>query len=93
MRRFYDPEIVGDTPESVEFRGMQNLLTALGGRLGGAKGKVGGWVGWGLAGRGLDTVWMGAGRRRGVCVLVAFCGAACPGQWVCPLGQINKQAT
>lgn len=32
--KFYDPEIVGDTPESVEYNGMQNLLDALGERLG-----------------------------------------------------------
>lgn len=32
--KFYDPEVVGDTPESVELNGMKNLLAALGSRLG-----------------------------------------------------------
>lgn len=27
--KFYDPEIVGDTPETVEFRGLQNLVHVL----------------------------------------------------------------
>ncbi len=27
--KFYDPEIVGDTPETVEFRGLQNLVNVL----------------------------------------------------------------
>lgn len=31
--KFYDPEIVGDTPESVEYRGMQNLLSLVKARL------------------------------------------------------------
>lgn len=32
--KFYDPEIVGDTPETVEFRGMQHLVNAVRPRLG-----------------------------------------------------------
>lgn len=31
--KFYDPEVEGDTPESVEYRGMQNVLQALKNRL------------------------------------------------------------
>lgn len=27
--KFYDPEVVGSSPESVEFRGIQNLLAAV----------------------------------------------------------------
>ena len=27
--KFYEPEVVGDTPEAVEFRGIQNLLSAV----------------------------------------------------------------
>jgi len=33
--KFYDPEIVGDTPESVEYKGMKSLLGMVGGKLGG----------------------------------------------------------
>lgn len=32
--KFFDPEIVGDTPETVEYRGMQNLMGAVRHRLG-----------------------------------------------------------
>lgn len=32
--KFFDPEIVGDTPETVEFKGMQNLLEAVEASLG-----------------------------------------------------------
>lgn len=32
--KFFDPEIVGDTPETVEFKGMRNLLDAVAGHLG-----------------------------------------------------------
>jgi hypothetical protein len=32
--KFYDPQIVGNTPESVELGGMRNLLAALGPKLG-----------------------------------------------------------
>lgn len=39
--KFYDPEIVGNTPESVEYDGMKSLLGMVGGNLGG-KGKSGG---------------------------------------------------
>lgn len=27
--KFYDPQIVGDTPETVEYRGLHNLVTRL----------------------------------------------------------------
>ena len=36
---FYEPEVVGDTPEAVEFRGMQNLLAAAQEHLGFRDGK------------------------------------------------------
>ena len=26
--KFYDPEVVGQTPEAIEFRGVQNLVDA-----------------------------------------------------------------
>lgn len=38
--KFFDPEIVGDTPESVEYKGIQNLMAALEGRLGLRQGRV-----------------------------------------------------
>jgi len=38
--KFYDPEIVGDTPETVELVGVRNLLAAAGDRLGCAAGKT-----------------------------------------------------
>jgi hypothetical protein len=38
-----DPEIVGDTPETVEYRGMLNLVEAAKEHLGLEEGKVGGW--------------------------------------------------
>lgn len=66
--KFFDPEIVGDTPEAVELRGMRNLLDALGGQLGSSAGKVlfaangGGAVqGWGS----LDDVVMGGISESG----------------------------
>lgn len=36
--KFYDPEIVGDTPETVEYIGMQNLMGAVKDRLGSKQG-------------------------------------------------------
>lgn len=53
--KFYDPEIVGDTPESVEWRGMQHLLGALGDLVGcsgrvvyapDGSGAIAGWGRW-----------------------------------------------
>ena len=38
--KFYDPEIVGDTPETVELVGVRNLLEAVGERLGCTAGKT-----------------------------------------------------
>ncbi|KAL4448009.1 hypothetical protein ABPG75_005228 [Micractinium tetrahymenae] len=38
--KFYDPEIQGDTPESVELNGMRNLLAAVGGQLAGQGGQL-----------------------------------------------------
>lgn len=38
--KFFDPEIVGDTPEAVEWRGMQNLLAAVGSHLGSAASRL-----------------------------------------------------
>jgi hypothetical protein len=38
--KFYDPEIVGDTPEAVEYKGLQNILAAVGEHLGYTQGKV-----------------------------------------------------
>jgi hypothetical protein len=38
--KFYDPEVVGDTPEAVEWRGMQILLDAAKQHLGSAAGKA-----------------------------------------------------
>lgn len=38
--KFYDPEIVGDTPEAVDFRGVQNLVEKAREHLGLAAGKV-----------------------------------------------------
>jgi hypothetical protein len=32
--KFFDPEIVGDTPETVEYLGMRNLLEAVEASLG-----------------------------------------------------------
>lgn len=37
--KFYEPEVVGDTPEAVEFRGMQNLLASAQEHLGFRDGK------------------------------------------------------
>jgi hypothetical protein len=42
--KFYDPEIVGDTPEAVEYRGLANVLDAAAEHLGYTQGKVGGAV-------------------------------------------------
>lgn len=39
--KFYDPEIVENTPEAVEYRGLQNVLDAVAEHLGYAEGKVG----------------------------------------------------
>lgn len=38
--KFYEPEVVGDTPEAVEFRGMQNLVAAAQEHLGFRDGKL-----------------------------------------------------
>lgn len=38
--KFYDPEIVGDTPEAVEYRGLANLLDAVAEHLGFEDGKA-----------------------------------------------------
>ena len=38
--KFFDPEIVGDTPASVELGGMRNLLAALKDKLGSKGGRV-----------------------------------------------------
>lgn len=38
--KFYDPEIVGDTPETVESRGVSNIVAALRDQLGLRSGKV-----------------------------------------------------
>lgn len=38
--KFYDPEIVENTPEAVEYRGIQNLLEAVKENLGYEDGKV-----------------------------------------------------
>eukprot|EP00775_Hariotina_reticulata_P012925 gene12925-13053_t len=38
--KFYDPEIVGDTPEAVEFKGLQNVVDAVAEQLGYEQGKV-----------------------------------------------------
>lgn len=45
--KFYDPEIVGDTPEAVEYRGLANVLDAAAEHLGYTQGKVCVWVGVG----------------------------------------------
>lgn len=37
--KFYDPEIVGDTPETVEFKGLTNLVHVLRDNLGLRAGK------------------------------------------------------
>ncbi len=40
--KFYDPQVVGDTPEAVELRGMEHLMAAVKGALGVREGiKVG----------------------------------------------------
>ncbi len=39
--KFYDPEIVGDTPETVEYVGVRNLVEAVQQQLGTEQGKVG----------------------------------------------------
>lgn len=38
--KFYDPEIVGDTPETVEFKGLTNLVHMLRDNLGLRAGKL-----------------------------------------------------
>ena len=38
--KFYEPEVVGDTPEAVEFRGIQNLLAAVKEHVGYRHGKL-----------------------------------------------------
>jgi hypothetical protein len=38
--KFYDPEIVGDTPEAVEFKGLQNVVDMVAQQLGLEQGKV-----------------------------------------------------
>lgn len=38
--KFYDPEIVGDTPETVEYVGIRNLLEAVKGHVGLEQGQV-----------------------------------------------------
>ncbi len=38
--KFYEPEVVGDTPEAVEYLGMQNLLTAVKEHVGYRHGKL-----------------------------------------------------
>jgi hypothetical protein len=38
--KFYDPEIVENTPEAVEYRGLQNVLDAVAEQLGYTEGKV-----------------------------------------------------
>ena len=38
--KFYEPEVVGATPEAVEFRGMQNLLGAVKEHVGYRHGKL-----------------------------------------------------
>ena len=38
--KFYEPEVVGDTPEAVEYRGMQNLLAAVKEHVGYRNGKL-----------------------------------------------------
>jgi hypothetical protein len=38
--KFYDPEIVGDTPEAVEFKGLQNVVDMVAQQLGLEHGKV-----------------------------------------------------
>lgn len=38
--KFYDPQIVGNTPETVEYLGMQNLVAAVQSHLGLTKGRV-----------------------------------------------------
>ncbi len=38
--KFYDPQIVGNTPETVEYKGMQNLVAAVQSHLGLTKGRV-----------------------------------------------------
>eukprot|EP00887_Chlorella_sp_A99_P004628 scaffold4.g4628.t1 len=53
--KFYDPEIVGDTPEAVEFKGLQNLVAAACEHLGLEAGKLD----WGS----LDDVVMGGASQ------------------------------
>ena len=38
--KFYEPEVVGDTPEAVEYHGMQNLLAAVKEHVGYRSGKL-----------------------------------------------------
>jgi hypothetical protein len=38
--KFYDPEIVGDTPEAVEYRGLQNVVDMVAQQLGLEQAKV-----------------------------------------------------
>ena len=38
--KFYEPEVVGDTPEAVEFRGIHNLLAAVKEHVGYRHGKL-----------------------------------------------------
>jgi chromosome condensin MukBEF complex kleisin-like MukF subunit len=38
--KFYDPEIVGDTPEAVEYKGLQNIVDMVAQQLGLEQGKV-----------------------------------------------------
>ncbi|GAB4824163.1 hypothetical protein N2152v2_011209 [Parachlorella kessleri] len=66
--KFYDPEIIGDTPEAVEYRGIQNLLDAVKEHLGEWEGKLvfspdgrGPVAGWGA----LDDVVMGGVSSSG----------------------------
>lgn len=69
--KFFDPEIVGDTPEAVELGGMRNLLAAVAGNLTSAPGKVvfapdgsGPVQGWGS----LDDVVMGGISESGFAI-------------------------
>ncbi|KAL4859726.1 putative complex I intermediate-associated protein 30 [Chlorella vulgaris] len=51
--KFYDPMVVGDTPETVELRGMVNVLDAVKEQLGSSDGKVV----WAADGSGVATSW------------------------------------
>lgn len=76
--KFYDPQIVGDTPESVEWRGMQHLLGTLGGRLGSTSRPVyapdgsGAIQGWGS----LDDVVMGGVSQSNFSIVSGEAGGA-----------------